>query len=216
MGRRTKRGLFGVIGGSAVRGFGASIGRDTWRAAKNNPVLFALLALTTAVVMLPFTVGRDRGPASPQDKRVTSGILLIAAGVLLTLMLARSRLHLGPLAVPLLILAAVVVVMAVLYGWSRKTRGKAEIGVEEHNEQFLRQFGFQYIGETEITHMDGDGNPLRLVEQTDDSLVFQAVGRRNRRAYISISPEGRMLGYTGVIALTDQRQYRDPSGVSLR
>jgi hypothetical protein len=40
-----------------------------------------------------------------------------------------------------------------------------------------------------------------------DSLDFLAVGIRNRRAYIRLSPEGEMTGYTGVIPMDAPREY---------
>jgi len=48
---------------------------------------------------------------------------------------------------------------------------------------------------------NSNNNKLRLLEENNDMLVFMAVGRRNRRAYINFDQDGRMIEYTGVVKL---------------
>lgn len=222
MRRSAKRTLLAAIalgaGGAAVGGFGAAIGRDVWRTAKKLRLSLLILVILGAVVVLPFLGGRNLTRGYPKWEHVPFGssILLIFAGALPILLFVQPDTPWEPEVGHLLVFLAFPVVLGMLYGASQSGSRVRRFEIEEHNQQFLEQFGFQEFDETEITHMDSDGNPLRLTEHTGDSLVFQAVGRRNRRAYILLSPEGRMLGYTGVIALTDQRQYRDPTGALIR
>jgi hypothetical protein len=102
--------------------------------------------------------------------------------------------------------------VGLLFGTGQKPQRLRTFEIADRNEHFLEQFGFEELDGTEVTHMDGEGNPLRLTERNDESIAFLAVGRRNRRAYIRLSSEGQMLGYTGVIAISDPRLYRDPLG----
>ncbi|WP_424982078.1 hypothetical protein [Maritalea sp. S77] len=45
---------------------------------------------------------------------------------------------------------------------------------------------------------DQEGNLLKLVEQTDDKIVFSVSGKRGYRAAIKLE-NGRMIDYTGVV-----------------
>ena len=66
---------------------------------------------------------------------------------------------------------------------------------------FLLQNRIQETGDEDVTHIDSSNNKLRLLEENTDMLVFMAVGRRNRRAYINLDRDGRMIEYTGVVKL---------------
>ena len=67
--------------------------------------------------------------------------------------------------------------------------------------RFLNDYGFQDLGLGEEVIEDGDGNRLKLKEQSDERLLFMVVGRRNVRAAISLDEEGRMKDYTGAVKL---------------
>lgn len=217
MKRRTiLAGLALGIGGAAVAGYGAAMGRDAWRATKKKGGFLLFLALIACAIVLPFLGGRNLTRGYPEGQRppvFTSMVLivggwifgLIAAGVLAAYEVTGQFSNMG-----IIVVASAGV--GLLYGASQKSRRLRTFEIADRNEHFLQEFGFEELDGTEVTHMDGEGNPLRLMERNDESIVFLAVGRRNRRAYIRLSPEGQMLGYTGVIAITDPRQYRDPSG----
>lgn len=203
------------VGGAAVAGYGAAMGRDAWRGTKKNIGFLFFLALIAGAVVLPFLGGRNltRGYPQGQIPPVFSSVVLIAAGGILG-WFAFGILSLYRMADHFFFMGAIVVMSAVaglLYGATRRPRRLRMFEIADRNEHFLEQFGFEELDGTEVTHIDGDGNPLRLMEHNGDSIVFLAVGRRNRRAYIRLSPEGEMLGYTGVMAITDPRQYLDPS-----
>lgn len=217
MRRRTMlAGLALGIGGAAVAGYGAAMERDAWRATKKRGGFLLFLALIACAIVLPFLGGRNltRGYPEGQSPPVFTSILLIVGGWIFGL-IAASVLAAYEMTGQFSNMGIIVVASAgvgLLYGASQKPRRLHTFEIADRNEHFLEQFGFEELDGTEVTHMDGEGNPLRLTERNDESIVFLAVGRRNRRAYIRLSPEGRMLGYTGVIAITDPRQYRDPSG----
>ena len=80
-------------------------------------------------------------------------------------------------------------------------RMEEEHAIAQENETFLLQNGIQETGGEDVTHIDSNNNKLRLLEENNDMLVFMAVGRRNRRAYINFDQDGRMIEYTGVVKL---------------
>ena len=80
-------------------------------------------------------------------------------------------------------------------------RKEEERAIAQENETFLLQNGIQETGGEDVTHIDSNNNKLRLLEENNDMLVFMAVGRRNRRAYINFDQDGRMIEYTGVVKL---------------
>ncbi|WP_353176909.1 hypothetical protein [Salinisphaera sp. T5B8] len=70
--------------------------------------------------------------------------------------------------------------------------------VQELNEQFLIDHDISETGGEEVTHVDGDGHRLRLLEINSREAVFLGVGRRGKRAYIRLDNEGVMLEYSGL------------------
>ncbi len=217
MRRRTMlAGLALGIGGAAVVGYGVAMGRDAWRATKKRGGFLLFLALIACAIVLPFLGGRylTRGYPEGQSPPVFTSVMLIIGGGFLGFV-AVGILSLYEITGTGSAMGAIVIAAAgagLLYGSGQKPRRMRTFEIADRNEYFLEQLGFEELDGTEVTHMDGEGNPLRLTERNDESIVFLAVGRRNRRAYIRLSPEGQMLGYTGVIAITDPRLYRDPSG----
>lgn len=90
-------------------------------------------------------------------------------------------------------------------GLVQRPRAKRRYAIALRNEEFLAFHGIHETGEVETTHFDADGNALRLMERTPNSIVFMAVGKHNRRAYIELTKEGEMIGYTGVGPLGSAR-----------
>ena len=80
-------------------------------------------------------------------------------------------------------------------------RKEEERAIAQENKTFLLQNEIQETGGEDVTHIDSNNNKLRLLEENNDMLVFMAVGRRNRRAYINFDQDGRMIEYTGVVKL---------------
>ena len=87
-----------------------------------------------------------------------------------------------------------------LIGILQRPSRKRQFAIEEENETFLLQNGIQETGGEDVTHIDSN-NKLCLLEEDNNMLVFMAVGRRNRRAYINFDQDGRMIEYTGATKL---------------
>jgi len=67
------------------------------------------------------------------------------------------------------------------------------------NRDFLANLGFKEIGDGDLSYIDADGNPLRLVQSNQTQITFIVIGRRRSRAYIKLDKKGRYTSYTGPI-----------------
>ncbi|TGV61077.1 hypothetical protein EN784_01370 [bacterium M00.F.Ca.ET.141.01.1.1] len=194
-----------------MAGFGLAFGRDVYRKSKKNAGLIVLLLV---VVTCPFIGGRgllrghDRGLFGTIFLTVLGSLLLIAAGLCAATLLVLEFLLIsdngkldnpfplalsGGLAVTALLAGAGIVVGLV----QRPKRLKA-IAVGKFNERFLEENGFQETDGDDITHYDDSGQALRFLEAHQNRLVFMAVGRRGKRAFIDLDQDGRMVSYSGV------------------
>lgn len=213
-----KKSLLGAIalgvGGSAVAGFGAAAGRDLWKGTKKATGTLILLTAIAAAVSLPFLGMRNliRGHAPGEGWKAIREALLVPIGIAIGVGVAIfSALMLGkePFALAIITivgsgLAAALIGAIVGLGQRPSTQRRYKIAMA--NEEFLDRLGIRETGEIEISHIDGQGNALRLIERTANSIVFMAVGKRNKRAYIGLSPQGEMQSYTGVVALGSSRE----------
>jgi len=211
-----KKSLLGAValgvGGAAVAGFGASAGRDFYRSVKKSiGGLFVLFAVAGAV-FLPFLGMRNlfRGYAPGEWWKSIGDILLVPAGMGLGIGVAMFA---GLMGLELMTMSFVIIlggstiaaVTGIFVGLVQRPRAKRRYAIALRNEEFLASHGIHETGEVETTHFDADGNALRLMERTPNSIVFMAVGKRNRRAYIELTKEGEMIGYTGVVPLGPAR-----------
>lgn len=199
------------VGGAAVAGFGLAFGRDIYRKSKKN---IEIILLLLAVVFCPFIGGRglvrghDRGPLGTIFLTVAGSILFIAIGFCAATALTFQIVVLGkiepdnPFTLALLggfATTAVLAGIGVVVGLIQRPKRLKVIAIGKANEQFLTNNGFHETDGTDITHYDPSGQPLRFLEAHPGRLVFMAVGRRGKRAFIDLDQEGRMIGYTGIL-----------------
>ncbi|RUY95819.1 MULTISPECIES: hypothetical protein [unclassified Mesorhizobium] len=210
--RRSKLALVAAgIGGPAVAGFGFAFGRDIYKKTKKNVELIALLL---AAVICPFIGGRglvrghDRGIFGTIFLTVLASLLLIAAGLCAATLLMLGVLMLvadGKLDSPFLIallgafvLTALLAGMGIVVGLVQRPKRLKAIAVGKFNERFLEENGFRETDGDDITHYDDSGQALRFLEAHQNRLIFMAVSRRGKRAFIDLDQDGRMIGYSGV------------------
>jgi hypothetical protein len=198
------------VGGAAVAGFGLSFGRDVYKKTKNN---IGVIALVFAVIFCPFIGGRGllrghaRGLFGTIFLTLLGSVFLIVIGFCGAAFLAFEVVVMGkidpdnPLPLALLVgflTTAVITGVGVLVGLIQRPARLKAIAVSKANEEFLTNNGFMETNGTDITHYDPSGQALRFLEAHPDRLVFMAVGRRGKRAYIDLDSDGRMVGYSGV------------------
>lgn len=205
------------VGKAAIFGYGASAGRSAWKqTSKHAHSLFILALIVTvccAAVALPFWGGREvvRGHQRPLLATlfltilVPLGAIALGAGaaVLVDLFIQGLQGVATETAGPRVWVVAAIVggaaLLGHLVGWSQRGGRLRAFAVADLNEEFLRQRGIREVSEPNASHIDRWGNLLRLVDQSALQMTFLAVGRRNKRAYIRLDPDGQMLAYSGVI-----------------
>ena len=227
MGSQLARATASTVFGSAVAGYGFAIGRDAWRHTKKNMVVLLILAVLLCGVCVPFFAARglvrhhQRGFLGTLFVTILGNCLLwcVGVGILCVtsvfiqtgfssqpygstdMQMGHARLPMDIF--PLFILGVVgITVTGLLVGLWQRPKRKRAFTIALDNDQFLANHGIQETGGHDITHVDDEGNNLRLMEINTMYIVFMAVGRRNRRAYIHLDHNGRMVEYTGVVAIT--------------
>lgn len=210
-GRRSKLALVAAgVGGAAVAGFGLAFGRDIYKKSRKN---IEIILLLLAIIFCPFIGGRglirghDRGLVGTIFLTIVGSILLITVGYIAAALLAFQTVVLGNVepdnALPLALLCGFVTTafitgIGVLVGLVQRPKRLKAIAAIRANNRFLTDNGFRETDGTDITHYDPSGQALRFLEAHADRLVFMAVGRRGKRAYIDLNEDGRMVSYSGV------------------
>lgn len=212
------------VGGAAIAGYGMGIGRDAWRYTKKNYLAILILISLFASLSLPYLGARNIVRGYPPRMAITAAARHIASLILVVLgaamafglsIIAFSLLseHPQPETATLAVIVALIttvpaVAFGLIVGLFQRPGRLRRFATAKVNEIFLKDIGFRETGEEEITHYDSEGNALRYMERSKDAIVFLAVGRRNRRAYIKLDKDGLMTGYTGVIGINEPRDYR--------
>ena len=199
-----------LLAASAVAGLGLSAGRDTWAVLKKNSYTVLFLLAFAGVVVGPFlgmremVRGHDRSFVGTVFKTLLGSLLLTAVGVLLGCGIVAllwfwtgSATILALAGVFIFAIACAGAIAGLVMGLFQRPARKRGFDIARQNDEFLRQQGFRETGGTDITHYDGAGNALRLIERHPERIVFMVVGRRSKRSYITLSQEGAMTGYSG-------------------
>ena len=212
------------VGGAALAGFGLGIGRDAWRYTKKNYLGIVVLITLFASLSLPFLGARNLVRGYPRRSAVVAvkgfagSLVLIVLGAAMAFGLSldafailsdQPQAETGAMAIAVSVVStAAVVALGLIVGLFQRLGRLRRFTIAEANEEFLDELGFRETGEQDITHYDGEGNALRLLERAKDTMVFLAVGRRSKRAYIELDKNGLMTGYTGVIGINEPRIYK--------
>ena len=203
----------------AAYGASASFGRDVYRSTKKeNPIIYLIIALFLSITGFHQLVkGHDRGVIGTVFLTLIGSMLMIVLGCLcfgaafmfvasytdvIRFLSFKYRLTLEQLSIiSILGYVAVSALVGVPWGLSDRNKRAQAIYVEQRNEEFLVNLGFEDPGLGEGILQDRDGNRLKLREQDEGQLVFTVVGRRNMRAAIRLDEDGRMREYTGAVKL---------------
>lgn len=85
-----------------------------------------------------------------------------------------------------------------LVGLSQRGKRAAFWAAEDHNKDFLSKTGISEKDNGQL--VDSFGNIFRVESQTTREIELFAVGRRNRRAYISLDGAGKMTDWSGLVS----------------
>lgn len=206
---------------SAIFGFGSSAGRDSWKSFKKNFFLLVVTLALIGLVTFPFLAFKSFVQGYPDaeiDEQTAGkntgylhliGFVFCAIFCLFVIWLLNdqnsSALAWGqirPVYIGMFCIFCISSLCGYFVGKLVRPRRMARFAIMARNDQFMNENGLSETGEQEITHYDSEGTGLRFMEQTEQRIVFMAVGRRNKRAYIQLSEEGEMLSYSGVVSLS--------------
>lgn len=196
--------MFETLAYTATAGFGASFGRDLYKAAKKNPIVFGIIgALMLAFGWRNLFLGYGRSVAYFIFVTIISSLLMILIGGALlgaaAVVCASIFAEHNTTALALTAVGALSSVSFLGIVWGRRDRRVRirRLRVEANNIKFLRDSGFSESQFESDQMVDPSGHTLKLVEQTDNRLVFSVVGRRGLRAAIAMQ-DGEMISYSGV------------------
>ena len=198
----------------------AAFGRDTYRSTKKNLLVIAAIA---AAAVLPFLGARRmvRGYRTGGGAiwGALSGTVLLAIGLLPALVfgaIAASQGSGGDAfpALAFLFFGAISGIstlgggIAGLVGRGKRFR---MFQVEDANLAFLEANGITASEGDDVHYFDAQGNALRVIEATQEAVILMPIGTRNKRAYITITKDGEMLEYSGVVHISEGARYAGTS-----
>jgi len=94
----------------------------------------------------------------------------------------------------------VIYTFGILHSLFLRSKRKVNYIIEKHNNNFLYSIGIQEIdGASTYTHIDQNGNQLRLVNIGKDVIEFFVVGKRGRRAFIYLDEDEKYKNYSGIV-----------------
>lgn len=205
-----------VLASASVAAVGASLGRDLYKFAKKNPALLILAIASGAVAYLPYKGGRIVGGGGAYFTwkwtftRALLGAMLSLFGMAILGLIAAiisDSLPRDAGTVSVWPVLATSILSGFLFAagcargfFVKRARDRAD-AVIGHNQVFLESNGFEDAEHIDASYLDRDGNRLRLITTQPDQLVFLAVGQRKKRAFIRLDSTGRMISYSGIVAV---------------
>ena len=214
-----------TVFGTAVAGFGFSLGRDVYKKFKELSHIILLLIFAFSTFAFPFLSASKTFRWYPITKirwffsKFLLWMLVCLLGLLVSILLlmALQGLEFFTSSANLLklevtrdqaniinssIFVSFFYLLGVVDGLRRRTKRKQVYQIEVDNSQFLDDIGiYETDGSNSFTHVDEEGNWLRLENIGRDLVEFFVVGKRNKRSYIYIDSSGRFSEYSGVISL---------------
>jgi len=199
-----------AIYGTAVAGFGFSLGKDVYRNVKESRgLLFMILALAGSII-LPVIASSQlaRWYSISTLRWVFSKLLLWGLVSIVGFFLIMAMVALGLTNNPTEIMVfsfpiwALLTAIGLVDGLKRRKVRKEAYTLEKYNQNFLDEQGvFEVDGAESYTHMSVSGERLRLVSVGRDVVEFFVVGGRNKRAYITLNDSGQFTSYSGVVSI---------------
>lgn len=211
----TLAGIPSAIGGSAVAGFGLSLGRDVYKKAKQNigsilliaaivlsifglfvagiwffrnyrttikMIIFRFLSVITALFSCVFLLSLVYiFKSNPSVIEPLQGIFVIASG-------PTGAIFVG------------IFLVGGLLGFSQRGKRKRIWSAEESNSTFLSEVGLDFDKESGHA-FDKSGNKYRIEGISENRVVLFAVGRKNKRGFITIDKDGRYLDWSGLVSI---------------
>ncbi len=213
-----------IFFGSTVGGVGFSFGRDIYKKIKKNLTLLIAVVIFLGCLIAPYLSAKKIFQWYPV-KNIKWCLLVFFPWFLLCVVSLAILLLYGSALFPIpdeavntailgvypitqkgflivLLMWIFLFVVGMLNALYKRPLQKAIFLTEEYNESFLERNGIEEVdGGNSFSHIDEDGNMLRLVSMGADVIVFMAIGKRSKRAFITIGDDGRFKEYSGVVSI---------------
>lgn len=188
---------------SATFGFGASAGRDLYRSAKKNPIIYLIIGIFLVTFgWRNYYLGFGRSKMYRIFITYIGSTLMVLIGSIIILaigLIFSSNDEIWPIFV-----AAGVIFVSVIIGnfWGISSRHSRITAMETliYNQKFLADIGLTDSDFEKDMLQDQAGNLLKLKEQNDEKIVFTVAGKRGLRSAIKLE-NGRMVDYTGIVKI---------------
>ena len=187
------------VGETTVSGFGHSLGRDIYRHTGNIVGGLLIAAVLTGPLFAVFYAGQLFGmnyqTTDESRKRCSEAtvILLGCVGILTVLLNQWS---------PLAEVAVFLAFLVPLFGWgywngyAKRDARQAEWEINAHNALFMQEQNI--VENSDGTVRDNEGNFYRFNGRYGNTIELFAISRRNRRAYLELDPDGRLVSWSGL------------------
>ena len=217
-----------IIAGSALAGFGLSLGRDVYKGTKKNIGMIILFFLVAFIVMGQYSSSvwlfrNYKTLAGSIFKKffaliafvffyiaIASSLFVIEGVVNETNTLDSysydlildhfvSSIGEGTLLGIFFLLQNLLVLIGFLVGFFQRKKRRLAWDAEKHNISFFISNGLESLDEKNIR--DADGNRYRLKNMFANEIEFIAEGRRNKRAYIKYDRTGKYTNWSGLVSI---------------
>lgn len=203
----------GAIGVSALSGFGATLGRDTYRNMGNILAVAASIAAGLGAIILPY-IAMVRlfswHPATGVRYFFTvflkwlvvlliGCILLYPLGFLAWVFLStedqffRSPEAQAAIRRNMAVIGALPMILGAVVGVMRRSGRKAAYRAMLFNEDFLKNRGFREYPGARFPYVDGDGNRMRIISNSNELVELEA--DTGQIGYLTIDRTGRFDEY---------------------
>lgn len=209
-----------IFFGSSVAGVGISLGRDLYSFFKKNVLMIIFIAVFVGGLIFPFIAAIKTFSWYPIGKvkwllfkflpwtsvAILGTVIQLFYFVLLVEVLGNYSITVVEVSGKNIGVIIYISFGLYLFGlifvlFKRKKQREAHV-VERHNIDFLKINGIKEIhGGKEFTHIDNNGNMLRLVTIGIDVITFLIVGKRGKRSYILVGKDGKFMQYTGICSI---------------
>lgn len=205
-----------VIGASALGSFGTRLGRDAYKNIGNILIYAVLVIVGFGPFVLTYFAASRLASWTPLEgaeflfKFLLKWLALLLIGAALlygvaflvwifaydgnphTFYQPQSQQAILKITHPLVMFPFFI---GTIVGVSRRKKQQAAYAAMLFNQNFLDAHGFQELGGGKITHIDGDGNRLRMINQGRGIIEFMSLD--GRHAFITIGPDGHFMSYAG-------------------
>ena len=183
--------------GSAVAGFGFSLGNDLYKTTKGKNGSSALLVIFVIIALfgaysggLFVTRNYKNWFLSLLMIFIGLGLATISAGFLIAVSGALGLAVVGGC------ISVSIFMIGLLVGFIQRRKRKQAWVSEIRNEEFLKENGFQ--------SQDGfifgpNGQKYRIENQTPKHIELFAVGRRSRRGFLRLDENGTITSWSGMV-----------------